>query len=609
MHISPLLIGNKPSLPIDSSGIVACPPNQQCFLAGDVRVNEQTALIVMHTLWLREHNRIAAELQRINPQWSADEVFLVTREIVGAEIQKITYRDYLPIVMGETTFKTLLGEYSTAGGYDPRVIPNVPNAFAAAALRFGHSQIRPFLDRLDENFQPAGPLNLVDAFFNPQQYNLSWGTDRLLRGMLSRPARRVNEFVNSILTTRLFETNGSRGMDLASLNIQRGRDHGLPPYSTWKRWAQRECNVSSDFANQLTFVRFLQTYGSLETVDLWVGGLAEKKLPGSLLGATFACIFAKTFGPIRHGDRFYYENADPKTAVFTAEQRATIESTSLSRIICDNADNIQEIQPNAFLTNQARVSCSSLPELDLNAWKESVPLCYARIHVNEQNLPIVFASYSRQHSQLSSRQPFIRYSAVINAGKNTTCLAFLCPEVNHTTQFLIYPPFNRRRCSLQQNPSLPRDLAPPASVYFSVVYSQSILSAAGLYEKLETCTAGSEFALNFTCSTHPHVMGTGELVWKLEQALSSEEDLKNGEEISFDDSEIPESIREILQKDDKPPNKENPTEYNSNDSEEVIALLEQYINELKDQQPEKDKDNASDQSQFISELESALADP
>ena len=73
----------------------------------------------------------------------------------------------------------------------------------------------------------------------------------------------------------------------------------------------------------------------------------------------------------RDGDRFYYENDDPITGIFTKSQREQIEKTSLSRVICDNSDNIQFIQPDAFQADQDRVHCSSLSSMDLMAWKES----------------------------------------------------------------------------------------------------------------------------------------------------------------------------------------------------------------------------------------------
>ena len=208
------------------------------FLAGDIRVNEQIGLTIMHTIWLREHNRIAREFREINPTWSGERVFQETRRVVGAMLQKITYTDYLPKVLGSRTFDIVIGRYL---GYDPTVDPGIPNAFAGAAYRYGHSLIRPYFDRLVEKDQkfvssPQGRLKLVDAFMNPEQLSISGGTDPILRGMVTSNARRVDEFLNAVLTSQLFETKEEPGMDLASLNIQRGREHGIPPYPTWRNF-------------------------------------------------------------------------------------------------------------------------------------------------------------------------------------------------------------------------------------------------------------------------------------------------------------------------------------------------------------------------------------
>ena len=269
----------RPLLPFadPSDNIVLCPGEPACFLAGDLRVNKQAGLTVMHTLWVREHNRVAQFLRNNNPSLSGDAIFSIARDIITSEIQKITYHDFLPILLGDE-FDDLIPAYNN---YDSSVDPAVPNAFATAAYRYGHSQIQPMFARLDSSYQPSpeGPLPLVDAFFNISHV-VNFGTDSILRGLVTNNARQVDEFLNSILTNRLFAADADTpGMDLASLNIQRGRDHGLPQYLIWKQWAQLYCGVESEFRNELTDTRLLQNYGSLDNVDLFVGGLAERRSP------------------------------------------------------------------------------------------------------------------------------------------------------------------------------------------------------------------------------------------------------------------------------------------------------------------------------------------
>ena len=72
-----------------------------CFLAGDPRVNEQTVLAMVHTLFVREHNRIAAELGKINPHWDDETIFQESRHIVAALVQHITYNEFLPMLLGK----------------------------------------------------------------------------------------------------------------------------------------------------------------------------------------------------------------------------------------------------------------------------------------------------------------------------------------------------------------------------------------------------------------------------------------------------------------------------------------------------------------------------
>ena len=591
-----------------------CLGGQNCFLAGDVRVNEQLGLLTMHTIWMREHNRIANELVKLNPQWKSEMVFQVARQIVGAELQKITFQDYLPLLLGEGF--ELISNFS----YDPNANPGIPNAFATAAFRFGHSQIRPLFDRLDQNFQPLsiGPLSLLDSFFQPNQYEASGGTDPILRGLLARQARRTDEFVNDVLTNHLFQTNASsHGMDLASLNIQRGRDHGLPPYMTWKRWAKRQCGVSSDFNSDLTMIRLLQTYGTLETVDLWVGGLAEKPLPGGVLGATFACIFAKTFSAIRNGDRFFYENTHLSNATFTSQQRAAINNASLARVICDNADNIQEIQPNAFRGDQPRESCSSLPMVDLTSWMDP---CYVRISINSQMMDVSFLSLSEP--QISWKKSgsipstSMEFTATISQGETSTCLPFVCPKKGITITLTVFPNLvgSMLECSVQRSGNLPKNMAlgsGSGGTYIGKIRQRRLRRNRGLYRDLDTCESPSaRTGLVFTCGSNtPDQLSVDTLVvQELASELQSTQNqpqvtvqtLTNklfGKEISINDPIIPKDVQTLLQdqafiqklyleEDDENDYGEEP-DVNSYSMETVVGLLQSAIEQLKDMEEER----------------------
>ena len=111
------------------------------------------------------------------------------------------------------------------------------------------------------------------------------------------------------------------------------------------------------FSNELTKKRFLQTYGALDTVDLWVGGLAEEPIPRDIIGPTFA------FSDLRSGDRFWYENN-----VFTPAQLAEIKSTSLARVLCDNGDTIATVQPNPFIIGSRKGCLFSTPGINFQPW-------------------------------------------------------------------------------------------------------------------------------------------------------------------------------------------------------------------------------------------------
>ncbi|XP_078041721.1 peroxidasin [Augochlora pura] len=380
----PAIPGHKPLLPYASGQFVDCRRNPlessiNCFVAGDIRANEQVGLLAMHTIWLREHNRIARKLREMNPHWNGEKLYQEARKVVGAEMQHITYSQWMPHVFGGTADE-LMGSYR---GYDPNLDASISNVFATAALRFGHTLIQPRLERLDESFQsiPQGPLLLRDAFFAPWRLVEEGGVDPLMRGMFATAAKLKlpEENLNSELTEGLFYQAHAVALDLAAMNIQRGRDHALPGYLEWRRF----CNMSyvetfEDLAGEIRNAKVRQKlrelYGHPGNIDVWVGGVLEDQLPNAKVGPLFRCLLLEQFKRTRNGDRFWYESP----TVFKPEQLVQIKQTSLARILCDNGDKIDRVQPNVFLLPEADnkfVTCDELPYVDLSVWSDCCDGC------------------------------------------------------------------------------------------------------------------------------------------------------------------------------------------------------------------------------------------
>ena len=487
----PLFPGTKEILPYDtdcegdSCDYVQCMFNQTCFLCGDVRCNDQTTLTILHIIWLRQHNRIAPLLQNLNPDWDDETIFQETRKIVGSMIQKIAYKDYLPKIFTQTYFDLLIGNYES---YDESLDAQITSNFDAAAYRYGHSLIRPTFDRLGPDYTPVMPtLNLVDMFFNPPQLNESGGTDPLLRGMITSDSLKIDEYLNYVITTELFKppTGDQSGMDLASLNLQRAREHGILPYNNWKNYCKQRFPFlpEAQFSNPSTVDNIMRIYGSVDSLDLFIGGLAEVRLPDGLIGPTFACLFALTFKNLRDGDRFYYEN--PNT--FTTDQRNQIEATTLSRVICDNGDDITTIQPDSFLSNQTRVPCSQIPAFDPTPWK--VYTSYIKVSAPKSILkPGKIVSVAvRRDGESPSR--------VYTNTRSESCLPV--PSATDSARVAAYVFPNLRdlnSCKFTSTISHEKVQDESASFFSSKVTKDD------LYDSLDKCKAAKTASIIWTCS-------------------------------------------------------------------------------------------------------------
>ncbi|KAH8397673.1 hypothetical protein KR215_004535 [Drosophila sulfurigaster] len=376
----------NPSDDVCQRGAIA----SKCIRAGDGRSGEQPGLLAMHHVWVGEHNRIAMELNDLNPHWSDEKIYQETRRIVGAMFQHITYREFLPLVLGNEVCKLFDLQLLSSGfyeGYDPKINPSVANSFSSAAFRFGHSLVQNSYTRCDRHHNVINNNVSLHEEFQNGDIGTAGSLHRLLRGMASQRALKRDEFITPELTNHLFQTPGFPfGLDLAAINIQRGRDHGLPPYTSWRV----PCGLSpiqswDEFANVVgpeSSKRIGHAYRSVHDIDLFVGGIAERPVVGGLVGPTFACIIAQQFSNSRRGDRFWYENSGFESS-FTPAQLHSLRRVSLSQVLC-RAVGGGTFQPHIFIpaefTDNERQNCGTglLSPIDLSPWLELDPFAPPR---------------------------------------------------------------------------------------------------------------------------------------------------------------------------------------------------------------------------------------
>ena len=239
--------------------------------------------------------------------------------------------------------------------------------------RFGHSMLTETVDRYDRDFNvignpngldPAGQqMGLIAAFLNPLAFeqdgmNAEHAAGAIVRGMTRQVGNEIDEFVTEALRNNLV----GLPLDLAAINIARGREVGVPslnearreffaasqdaqlkPYTSWTDFA-------ANLKHEASVVNFIASYGThssittattveakraaatllvfggdgaptdrldflngpaettgVDNVDFWIGGLAEKQMPfGGLLGSTFGFVFGTQLEALQNGDRFYY---------------------------------------------------------------------------------------------------------------------------------------------------------------------------------------------------------------------------------------------------------------------------------------------------------------
>ena len=331
---------DAPSMAGDNGGTV------KTFVAGDVRAAEQPGLTSLHTLFVREHNRIC-ERMRQQGMNDDEEMYQRARKRVGALIQRITYSEFLPA----------LGiQLSPPSGYRPEVRPDIANSFSTAAYRLGHTMVTEELLLRDNRCDEIGPgsLSLVEAFFNPEVLE-TYNIDPILKGLSMQVQQEVDPYIIDNLRNFLFAVQGSPGnfgLDLASLNIQRGRDHGLPDYN---RMRAIYLGTPATNFNQITGDPQIRqalmevSNNNINNLDPWVGLLSEQHLPGKSVGPTLHAMLRHQFERLRDGDFYFYQH-DP---FLPPQVRDRVNQTSLADVIEDNT-SLENLPNDIFLAEECR---------------------------------------------------------------------------------------------------------------------------------------------------------------------------------------------------------------------------------------------------------------
>lgn len=339
-----MLLGTDGMMPITTTGMAGASEEHPLYLAGDVRANENTGLTSLHIVFAKEHNYWADRLSADNPDWSDQKIFTAARSIVEAEIQKITYEQWLPHLIGDAV--------ATEGAYDAGADGRISTEFSTAGFRFGHTMVASALPQIEENgdTSDAGNMTVQEAFFNIEMIQQN-GIEDFLRGQLSVKAQASDAKVIDDLNFFLENPEGVSGFSLAALNILRGRDHGLQSYVDVRAQLVGDIDpetldptdfsiITSDPAVQ---TELAAVYDTVHDVDLWVGGLAEDHIDGTQLGATLTYIVADQFTRTRAADESFGA-LDPDLG---ADILAELNGVTLGDILARTTD-IENLQADVF---------------------------------------------------------------------------------------------------------------------------------------------------------------------------------------------------------------------------------------------------------------------
>jgi len=385
-------------------------PRGNTSLTGDHRSNENPYLFTLHKVSARLHNHVASRIQRKNKRkWAdSDKLYEEARKVNIAIFQHITYKEYLPHVLGKKFIDDVTPDLKPRShGYNKftmedrrRSTPEITSGFGGASFRFGHSTaIDKFELRDPQTRELIRTSNLNELFGKDQAFLGDMGSGstfaQVVAGTLQAPMSNVDFKVSSFIHEKLFmrsDKGEKTGMDLAAINIMRGRDQGLPGYLEYLNLCKgrigkpgREKYDSWRDLEKFFHIKDLRKmetlYEDVRDIDLFVGILGEKKDEhDAILGPVGRCVVADTFYKNMLADYHFYDNAGhPGFDPFTEEQLNSIRGVSLADILCltlrssKPKSSLKSVPQRAFEVpsrENSDVACSSVKSFDGSPWAE-----------------------------------------------------------------------------------------------------------------------------------------------------------------------------------------------------------------------------------------------
>jgi hypothetical protein len=334
-------------------------PESSLFAAGDVRANENMELTALQTLFMRNHNHLAAQLQSLHPSWTDEQLYQEARRLNITEEEIITYNEFLPAILGPNPLPVFTG-------YNPYVNAGIATEFSTVGFRFGHSLLSNSVGRnnndgteiADAPGHPGSgaPVNLTADFFDPNLITasptidpltglVSSGIGAIIKADADNTANEFDLLLIDEIRNELFGIPNAPGTDLAARDVQRARDDGIGTYNQVRvAFGLPAVTSFAQITSNVSVQKELQgTYGTVDKIDPFEGMLAEDHVSGGDVGPTVKAILANQFTRLRDGDRFFYLNEG-----FDKEEiQLLAQGSTLAKVIESNT-SITNLQRDVF---------------------------------------------------------------------------------------------------------------------------------------------------------------------------------------------------------------------------------------------------------------------